>query len=1191
MKTDILDYLNDRVLVIDGAMGSRIQEANLSLDDFAGLENCSEILVETRPDFVHAVHDSFLEVGCGAVETNTFGANKIVLDEFGIREKTYELNKRGAEMARECCERWSRKSGPRFVLGSVGPGTKLPTLGHVTFDALEDSYAEQIQGLVDGGVDAVLIETCQDLLQAKAAIAAANRVFSRSGKPLPIFCQVTVETTGTLLIGSDIGAALTALEPYSEVQMLGLNCATGPQEMSEHISYLAKWSPKLLSVVPNAGLPQLVDGKTCYPLGPDEFAQWIRRFVEEDGVSMVGGCCGTTPEHIRALVDTVGERRPRKRSVQFPPSVSSLYSPYSLAQDSSYFIIGERTNTNGSRKFRRLLQEDNWDGLVGVARALEKEGSHAIDVCVAHVDRADEVADMEEVLRRYVTQIRIPLVIDTTEAEVLERALKLTGGRSICNSINLEDGEEKLDRRVEICKRYGAAVIALTIDEQGMAKEAEDKERIASRILDICTRRHGLRPGDILFDPLTFTICTGNESDRKLGIQTLEGIRRIKKNLPGVFTVLGLSNISFGLKPRARHVLNSVFLHHACEAGLDAAIVHASKVTPLYRIDGHMRQVAEDLIFDRRRPDYDPLQEFIGIFADHQETDRDEKEQPKTVEEKLRARIVDGDRLGLEGDLDEALEKHAPLEIINEILLDGMRVVGELFGAGEMQLPFVLQSAETMKRAVAYLEPHMEKVEGSSKGRIVLATVRGDVHDIGKNLVDIILTNNGYTVHNLGIKQPITNILEAARYHDVQAIGLSGLLVKSTVIMRESLEEMERQQVTWPVILGGAALSRRYVEVDCRKAYSGRVEYARDAFEGLALMDSVAAGEPERPTNYPGGRGRRPPEASPGKHGESVAATSEAKSARRTGTATLEAPDPTRPAPRSRWERPAPVSEHEQEALPAAAAIRRDVDVPTPPFWGSRLIERIELDAILPYLNEDFLFRFQWQFRQGKKRSREEYKQFLEREVRPVYLDLVERVREEGFVKPRAIYGYYPCQSMGNDLLVYSSAGSGDLLHRFTFPRQRRGKQLSIADFFRSVDSDEMDVIAFTIVTVGQEVSDTERGWFREHRYQDYFYLHGFGVEATEALAEFLHKQIRAELGIGGHDAREIEKLFKQGYRGSRYSFGYPACPNLEDQVPLLEMLGADRLGVTLSEGHQLEPEQSTSAIVVHHPQAKYFTV
>ncbi len=1184
MPTHILDFLLDRVLVADGAMGTQIQGANLTLEDFGGQENCSEILNATRPDFIRRIHEAYLETGCHAVKTNTFGANKVVLAEFGLESRTRELNAAGVGLAREVCERQARRAGqPRFVLGSMGPGTKLVTLGHADYDLLVDSYTEQVRGLMDGGADALLIETCQDILQTKAAIAACNAAFREAGRRVPIFCHVTMETTGTMLVGTDIAAALTAIEPFSEVDVFGLNCATGPQEMSEHVAYLGKYSPKRVSVVPNAGLPQLVDGKTHYPLTPRELATWLLRFVEEDGVSMVGGCCGTTPEHIREAVMAVGDRAPRKRNPRFVPALSSLYSAVPVAQDASYLIIGERTNVLGSKKFKDAFLAGDMDAMIAVGKEQVREGCHVIDVCADQTGR-DARADLPPIVKAMVTQVPAPLCIDSNSWSTFEPALKLIGGRALVNSLNLENGEEELVHYLELVRSFGAAVILGTIDEDkqaGMAKTAERKVSIARRMLEIATRRCGLRPYDIFYDPLVLPISTGQEEDRRNALETIEGIRRIKSELAGVYTAVGLSNVSFGLKPAARRILNSVFLHHCREAGLDAAIVHASKITPLYKIDPKELELAEDLIFDRRRAGYNPLLEFVNAFADKKAGAEVKKEPPRTIEEKLKARIIDGDRVGLEGDLTAALEAHPALEIINDILLEGMKVVGDLFGSGQMQLPFVLQSAETMKAAVAHLQPFLEKVDGDSKGRIVLATVRGDVHDIGKNLVDILFTNNGYTVHNLGIKVPITAIIEAARQHDVHAIGMSGLLVKSTVVMKENLAEMERQGVHTPVILGGAALSRRYVELDCRPVCSVRVEYAKDAFEGLLVMESIVKGEPARPTKFrkgPVGAGEREDEAFP----SSLAAAS-------TGTASP-AVDPGLGAPvlPSRFERPAEAAPAAAE-LPDRAHIRRDVPIPKPPFLGSRVIERVKLEAILPYINESVLFKFQWQFKQ-RSVPKDEYWKFVEREVRPIYLDLIRKCKAEDLIQPRAVYGYYECQSEGDDVILYRPHAS-EVLHRFTFPRQKKLKRLCIADFFRSTASGEKDVIAFTVVTVGQKASDTEKIWFKENRYRDYLYLHGFSVECAEALAELLHKQVRGELGISGDDSREIEDLFRQGYRGSRYSFGYPACPNLADQAPLLEILDARRIGVELSEGFMLEPEQSTSALVVHHPQAKYFGV
>ncbi len=1175
----IRDFWRERVMVIDGAMGTQIQGANLTLDDFAGHENCSEILNETRPDFIRGVHLAYLAAGCDAVETNTFGSNKVVLAEFGLQAETYRLSRLGAELARAACDEHARPGSPKFVLGSMGPGTKLPTLSHTDFDTLEDSYAEELRGLIDGGIDAVIIETCQDLLQTKSALAACRRVFAEKGRALPVICQVTIETTGTMLVGSEIAAAVAVLEPYDMIDAIGINCATGPQEMSDHVRYLGRHSPKLVSVVPNAGLPQVVEGRASYPLTPRELGEWLVRFIDEDGVGIVGGCCGTTPEHIRELARAVGRRKPRPRSPVHPPSLASLYSAVSIQQDASFLIIGERTNVLGSAKFKQSFLSGDMDGMVSIGREQVKEGSHVIDICADFTGR-DVTKDLPPIVRSFVTQVPAPISIDSNRWDAFEPALKLIGGRPLVNSVNLEDGEEKFIEILKLLKSFGAAVVVGTIDEEGMAKEAARKVEVARRQLRIAVEVCGFRPHDIFFDPLALTIGAGQETDRGLGAETLEGIRRIKRELPGAFTTLGLSNISFGLSPPARHVLNSVYLHHAREAGLDSAIVHAGKITPLYKIDPRRREVAEDLIFDRRRPGYDPLLEFLGLFAGAKAESQKVKAPLATVEERLQRRIIDGDRTGLEADLDAALAKMPPLSVINDVLLGGMKVVGDLFASGEMQLPFVLQSAETMKAAVAYLERFMTRAAGESKGRLVLATVRGDVHDIGKNLVDIILTNNGYRVFNLGIKQPIAAILDSAKANAAHAIGMSGLLVKSTVVMRENLEEMNRQSMALPVILGGAALSRRYVEDDCRAVYKGRVDYAKDAFEGLRLMGEIcgqgtphreARAEPPRePSALPGVR--PPPAAQP------APAAAPAPAA--------EPPPAAKAAPAANAARPAP--EH-QAALPHSRDIRRDVETPVPPFLGSRVIEKIPFRAILPFVNENALFKVQWQFK-PKGRGMEEYQDYVEKELRPIFLRMVERCEAEDLIQPRAVYGYYRCQSDGDDLIVYRPE-TRDELTRFAFPRQKGKKDLCISDFFASVRSGRLDVVAFTAVTVGPRVSEVERSWFAENRYTDYLYLHGLGVESAEALAEYLHRQVRAELGIGGGDHRDIVKLFHQHYRGSRYSFGYPACPNLEDQEKLVKILETERVGISMSEEYQLDPEQSTTALVAHHPQAKYFNV
>ncbi len=1163
--THLLDYLADRVLLCDGAMGTQAQARDFDVErDFHGHENCTEILTETRPDFVRAVHRGYLEAGADAIQTNSFGGSPITLGEFGIADKAFALNRRAAELAREAVEAFAPDGRTRFVFGSVGPGTRLPSLGHIDYQTLEDALALQCEGLVAGGVDAILIETCQDPLQIKAAVNGAKR----AAPDIPILVQVTVETTGTLLVGADIAAAATVVHAL-DVPVIGLNCATGPREMAEHVKWLGDNWPGKISVQPNAGLPELVGGRTRYPLSPRELAQWLERFVLEDGVNIIGGCCGTEAAHIAALdamLRRIGRDRPRPlpkpRRPAWVPAIASLYGQVALRQENAYLSIGERCNANGSRAFRRLQEQGDWDGCVEMGREQVKEGSHALDLCTAFVGR-DEVADMSEAVTRMRGAVNAPLVIDSTEYPVLEAALKLYGGKPIINSINFEDGEAAAEQRLRLARRFGAAVIALTIDETGMAKTVAHKLAVARRLYDFACVRHGLPPADLLFDPLTFTICTGNEDDRRLGLDTLEAIAAIARELPECQIVLGLSNISFGLSPPARQVLNSVFLDHALRRGLTGAIVHFSRILPLHRIPAAEVETAEDLIFDRRRDGYDPLQAFIALFQDRAAEKAEKKARPERLEDRLAQRIVDGDRLGLEADLDLALRTHAPLDIINDILLGGMKTVGDLFGAGKMQLPFVLQSAETMKAAVKYLEPFMERVEGAEKGTVVLATVRGDVHDIGKNLVDIILTNNGYKVVNLGIKQPIGAILDAAAAHKAHAIGMSGLLVKSTVVMRENLEEMSRRGLDLPVMLGGAALTRRYVEEDCVKSYAaGRVAYARDAFDGLALMDRIVGND------FDGylAEVRRRNEGRP------------VNESRKLGRAA----DPRPPRPVDL-----------EETRLRRAELSRGVAVPEPPFWGRQVLARVPVKAIVPYLNERMLYQFQWGYRKDG-RSLAEYKEWARRELRPVLARIADIAIRENILLPQAAYGYWPCAAEGNDVILFApgaTEGREREVARFSFPRQNREGGLCIADFFRDVDAGERDVIALQVVTMGARASAVAREWFAGDRYQDYLYLHGFSVEMAEAFAEYVHKRIRGELGFAAEEARDHDEMLAQGYRGSRYSFGYPACPNLADQKQLLDLLGAAEIGITLSEEDQLDPEQSTSAIVVHHPQAKYFSV
>jgi|CXWL01.1.fsa_nt_gi 5-methyltetrahydrofolate--homocysteine methyltransferase len=1170
-KPELIEVLRERVLVLDGAMGTGIHARRLPLLDYEGHENCVDVVTASRPDIVRDIHRSFLAVGCDAVMTNTFGANKIVLSDFGIAERTYALNRQAAEIACAACREFDRSNQPRFVIGSMGPGTRLPTLGQTTWDAILDSYTEQARGLLDGGVDALLVETCQDLLQCKSGLVGALDAMREKGREVPLFCTVTIETTGTMLLGTEIAAALTAIEAFDKVLVIGLNCATGPQEMSEHIRYLSGNSDRFLLVQPNAGLPQLVNGEPYYALTPKELTRWLLEFIEVDGVNIVGGCCGTTPEHMAAVVDAVGVRAPKPRRVVREPAVSSLYQAVTLRQEAAVLAIGERTNANGSKKFRELLAADDVDGMVQMAREQAKHGSHLLDVCTAYVGR-DEVADMTAVLKRFVADVTVPLVIDSTEVNVIEAALKLAGGKCVINSINLEDGEEKLGRICGLAKRHGAAVIALTIDEEGMAKTCARKVEVARRIFDLATGRHGLKAGDLIFDPLTFTICTGNEDDRKLGLETLDAIAAIKDECPGVHTLLGLSNISFGVKPPVRRVLNSVFLHHARERGLDAAIMHVTGIVPLFKIDEAHRRLAEDLVYDRRREGYDPLHELLRALEGVEVAD-EKAERPKNVEDRLKQRVINGDRTGLEEDLDEAMLTRRPLDIINDILLDGMKTVGDLFGAGQMQLPFVLQSAETMKASVRHLEPHMDKTSDAGKGSIVLATVRGDVHDIGKNLVDIILTNNGYKVYNLGIKQPISAIIEAYEKHSADAIGMSGLLVKSTVVMRENLQVLNDRGMDPPVILGGAALTRKYVEQDLRPEYTGSLFYAKDAFAGLHLMGQIAAsrGAPREKFKVQSSKFEEDTEASAVAH----SSTNQLPSARTEVRGSLEL--------------------HEEASerygyVPPRSNISREEPVPRPPFWGRRVVQHIDPRAALAYLNENMIFQVQWGYRKSR-RSVEEYARFINDEVRPILRRMLDQCERENILQLKAIYGFWPAQSDGDCLIIYDPDDRDRQLVTFEFPRMGKPPYWCLSDFFRPVSSGVFDVAAFSVVTAGRRVSEVARGWFAADRYQDYLYLHGLGVESAEALAEYIHKQVRVEWGIADADARAKQEIFKQHYRGSRYSFGYPACPRLEDQVKLWPLLDPEQIGVTLSEEFQLEPEQTTTAIITHHRQAKYFNV
>ncbi|MFN8017714.1 MAG: methionine synthase [Acidimicrobiales bacterium] len=1174
MSASFLDLVAQRVVVYDGATGTWLQTQNLTADDYGGdaLEGCTDYLGITRPDVVAALHTAYFEVGADVVETNTFGAFGVPLAEYDMAERAHEISLANARIAREVADGFSTPDRKRYVAGSLGPGTKAPSLGQIRFAELRDHYQVAAEGLLEGGVDLFILETHFDLLAVKAAVIGVRRAMAKVGRQVPIQAQVTMELTGRMLVGTEIGAALASIEPLG-IDIIGLNCATGPTEMGEHVRHLSKHARTPISVLPNAGLPSVVEGKMHYDLTPEELRDHQRRFVEELGVQVIGGCCGTTPEFISLLAEMAPGLTPAPRTPVHEPSVASIYSAVPLRQDLSTLMIGERTNANGSKKFREAMLEGDYDTCTAMATQQVKEGAHVLDVCVDYVGR-DGTGDMDEVAGRFATQANAPLVLDSTEPDVIEAGLQWIGGRAILNSANLEDGDadgSRLDRVFKLAKEYGAAVICLCIDEEGQARDVEWKVRVARRIADLAVNRYGLANEDLIFDALTFPLSTGDDDLRRDAIETMEAIARIKEEIPGCFTTLGLSNVSFGLSAASRHVLNSVFLAECVKHGLDSAIVHASKILPLSRIPDEQRDVAMDLIYDRRAAagalsggdeGYDPLAKFLEVFADVT-VQKDEREDRSgwPVTQRLHHRIIDGDREGLTDDLDLAMaEGIPPLEIINEHLLGGMKVVGELFGSGEMQLPFVLQSAETMKAAVAHLEPHMEKVadgEDASKGRIVLATVKGDVHDIGKNLVDIILTNNGYEVHNIGIKISISEMIEKALEVDAHAIGMSGLLVKSTLIMRENLEELNaRELADIPVLLGGAALTRSYVERDLREVYEGRLFYGKDAFEGLRVMDRL-------------GEIRRDPGADDPEWGR-VPSTSTVRA-----RAGIEERDDT-----------------DVELPERSPEVEADNPVFVPPFIGSRIVKGISLDDIAGYLNETALFRNQWGFRPNDGESDDDFKERLRAELR----DQLAKARADDLLVPQVVYGYWPANGDGTDVVVWQDDARTTELARFGFPRSTREPHLCIADFFRPLSGGddgkgELDYVAFMIVTMGERVSERTAELFKTDQYQEYLLLHGLGVEMAEALAELWHRRIREELGYADEDGPNLQGLFRQQYRGGRYSWGYPACPDLEDNETVARLLEAERIGIVVNEdtGFQFQPEQSTSAIICHHPKAKYF--
>jgi 5-methyltetrahydrofolate--homocysteine methyltransferase len=1206
-------HSSDRpVIVFDGAMGTSLQMQNLTAEDFGGAEyeGCNEYLIKTKPEAVAKVHRDFLASGADVIETDTFGATSIVLAEYDLADQAYELNKAAAELAKQVTAEFSTPEKPRFVAGSMGPTTKLPTLGHIDYDTMKASFAEQAEGLYDGGVDLFIVETCQDVLQIKAALNGIEEVFAKKGDRRPLMVSVTMETTGTMLVGSDVSAMLTILEPYP-IDILGLNCATGPDRMAEHIKYLSQHSPFTISCIPNAGIPENVGGHAHYKLTPMELRMALMHFVEDLGVQVIGGCCGTRPDHIAQLAEAAATLKPKERPVRgdgekrevekefaltthppihsstssprpafnYVPSAASIYTAQPYEQDNSFLIVGERLNASGSKKVRELLNAEDWDGLVSVARSQVKEGAHVLDVNVDYVGRDGE-KDMHELVSRLVTNVTLPLMLDSTEWEKMEAGLKVAGGKCILNSTNYEDGEPRFLKVLEIAKQYGAGVVVGTIDEDGMARSADKKFEIAQRAYRQALE-FGIPAHEIFFDPLALPISTGIEEDRANGKATIAAIQRIRESLPGCHVILGVSNVSFGLSPAARIVLNSMFLHEAMAAGMDAAIVSAAKILPIAKIEPKHQEICRQLIYDDRKFEgdvcvYDPLTELTTLFegVSTKEARSRSSNENLTIEERLKQHIIDGERIGLDEALAKALEQYKPLEIINTFLLDGMKVVGDLFGSGQMQLPFVLQSAETMKSAVAYLEPYMEKADmgNNAKGTFIIATVKGDVHDIGKNLVDIILSNNGYRVINLGIKQSVDNIIDAYEQHKADCIAMSGLLVKSTAFMKENLEVFNQKGITVPVILGGAALTPKFVYEDCQNVYQGKVVYGKDAFSDLHFMDKLM------------------PAKVAGNWDDLKGFLDEEEEEKR----------------EERREKKEEVSVEPQSVVSAIVDTRRseavaDIPRPTPPFWGTKILQPEELswDELFWHLDLQALIAGQWQFRKPREQSREDYEAFLQEKVYPILERWKQKIVEEKLLQPQVVYGYFPCQAEGNSLHLYSpeemgngewGTGNEKLVATFDFPRQKSLRRLCIADFFALKESGQIDVFPMQAVTMGNVATEYAKQLFEANQYTEYLYFHGLAVQLAEALAEWTHARIRRELGFGDQDPDNIRDILAQRYQGSRYSFGYPACPNIQDQYKLLELLEADRIHLHMDESEQLYPEQSTTAIVAYHPVAKYFS-
>ena len=1180
------NYLNrdDKpIIIFDGGTGTSFQNLNLSSHDFGGddLEGCNENLVLSSPNTVEQVHNSFLEAGCHVIETNTFGASSIVLDEYSISNKAYEINKKAAQIAKKCANLFSSINTPRFVAGSIGPTTKLPTLGHISFDKLKDSYEEQINGLIDGGIDLLLIETCQDVLQIKSALSASQEVIKNRNIELPIMISITMETTGTMLVGSDIASALTILEPYN-IDILGLNCATGPVQMKEHIKYLAENSPFAISCIPNAGLPENIGGVAHYKLTPLELKMQLMNFIYDFNVQLIGGCCGTTPEHIKhlsSIIEEIVDKKINKRlptvKTNFVPSAASIYNAVPYKQDNSILIVGERLNASGSKKVRELLNEDDWDGLVSIAKQQQKENAHILDVNVDYVGR-DGVKDMKEITSRLVTNINLPLMIDSTEADKMESGLKTAGGKCIINSTNYEDGDDRFNQVLKLALDYGAGIVIGTIDEEGMARTSQKKYDIAKRAL-IKTRSSGLADYEIFFDPLALPISTGIEEDRLNAKATIEAISKIRKSFPDIHIILGISNISFGLSPLSRINLNSIFLDECIKAGLDSAIIAPNKILPLSKISAETKKLCLDLIYDRRNFEneiciYDPLVELTKAFQDITISDfkkASTSNKNLTLEEKLKNHIVDGEKIGLEEQLNNALKKYKPLEIINTYLLDGMKVVGELFGSGQMQLPFVLQSAETMKFAVSVLEPHMETVdEKISNGKLLIATVKGDVHDIGKNLVDIILSNNGFDVINLGIKQDVSAIIDAQKKHKADCIAMSGLLVKSTAFMKDNLEAFNNAEINVPVILGGAALTPKFVNEDCSQIYKGKILYGKDAFTDLQFMndymDSKKKGNWSNENGFTNTDDTQIKLASPRSSAKDKNLN---KNFEKTKSIQLI----------ENFNR----SNFVEEEEPIKA-----------PFLGTRVLQDIEIDfdKLIFYLDKKALFSGQWQIKKNKGQSVEEYNNYLDSYANPLLEKWINIILDKGLISPKAVYGYFRCGRNDNSIYLFDNE-SNKRISEFNFPRQKSGNNLCIADFYCDLkNNDPVDIFPMQAVTMGEIASEYSQELFKADKYSDYLIFHGLTVQLAEALAEYVHSIVRIECGFKSYEPNNNREILAQKYRGARYSFGYPACPKVSDSNIQLSLLDTKRINLTMDESEQLHPEQSTTAIISLHSKAKYFS-